>query len=151
MDEIYLDYDPRNARFGMVPTPQPGRPFTGFGGAMYPTRPPFGGRVSYAPPQPQPVYYPQPQTAYYPQPVVAPPAPESKLRRKLGDLTVGDVVPLLAQVLVALRPMPVAPGDEGRLDLNVTNQTKFVDAIARHFHLDQQLVATGAVLSKLLA
>lgn len=149
MDEIYLDYDPRNARFGLVPMPQPGRSFApGFTGALFPQRPPIAPRFPLG--APQPVYYPQPQPAYYPQPIAAP-APESKLRRKLGDLTVGDVVPLLAQVLVAIRPMPAAPGDQGRVELNVTNQTKFVDAIARHFHLDQQLVATGAVLSKLLA
>ncbi len=151
MDEIYLDYDPRNA-IGFRPGAQPGRPFTPFayGGAGLPQRPPV---VSRPQAQPQPVYYPQPkaQPIYLPQPQPQPiyyaqpmAAPDSAFRRRLSDLTVGDVVPLLAQALIAFRPTPTPPGDEGRVETNVVNLTKFLDAIARKFHVDQQLNAAGA-------
>lgn len=151
MDEIYLDYDPRNAVVVRPPLiNQPNRPFLPFGGAL--TRPPAASRPVYATLQApaqtaQPVYYAPPQ-AFYPPGYY--PAPSSKLGSKLSDLTVGDVVPLLAQLIIAFRPMPTPPGDEGRVETNIVNLTKFVDAIGRHFHADQQLQAAGTVAGTFL-
>lgn len=157
MDEIYLDYDPRNAGFGFgVPGfGMPGFGMPGFGLRKQPPVLPPGyyprakPPVYTPPPKPQAIYYPQPQPQpiYYPQPVAA---PDSSFRRKLSDLTVGDVVPLLAQLVIAFRPMPTPPGDEGRLETNLVNLTKFVDAIGRHFHADQQLHAAGTVAGTFL-
>lgn len=140
MDEIYLDYDPRNA----VIRTQPGRPFQPFQPfAPRPpvtmTRPPVVPQYPAQVPQP---YYGAPAPAYY-APAYYPAPTGSKLGSKLSDLTVGDIVPLLAQLVIAFRPMPTPPGDEGRVETNVVNMTKFIDAIARHFHADQQLNAAG--------
>ena len=144
MDEIYLDYDPRNA----VIRAQPGRPFQPFQPfAPRPPvtmiRPPVVPQYPAHPPAqvPQP-YYGAPAPAYY-APAYYPAPMGSKLGSKLSDLTVGDIVPLLAQLVIAFRPMPTPPGDEGRVETNVVNMTKFIDAIARHFHADQQLNAAG--------
>lgn len=153
MDEIYLDYDPRNAQYRV----QPGRPFLPFfGGPGMPARPPVAiarppivGQYPAHPPAPVAVPYYGAPPAYYPQAYYPPPT-GSKLGSKLSDLTVGDVVPLLAQLVIAFRPMPTPPTDEGRLDTNVVNLTKFVDAIGRHFHADQQLQAAGTVAGTFL-
>ena len=151
MDEIYLDYDPRNA----IVWPQAGRPYFQPFQPFQPrppvtmTRPPSVPPYQAHPPAQVPAPYYAAPPAYYPPPVYYPPA-GSTFGSKLSDLTVGDIVPLLAQLVIAFRPMPTPPGDTGALDTNVVNLTKFVDAIGRHFHADQQLNAAGVAASTFL-
>jgi len=158
MDELYLDYDPRNAVVVRPPMiNHQNRPINPYGYAVPGSpiaRPPAMSRpplmAAYHPPAAVPVsaYYGAPPPAYYP-PGYDPTA-ATKLGNKLSDLTVGDVVPLLAQLIIAFRPMPTPPSDEGRLETNVVNLTKFVEAIGRHFHADQQLQAAGSVAGTFL-
>ena len=144
MDDIALDYyDPRNAPFW--PTVAGWRP------APRVQSPPIVGPRMQAPPtvgprmQAAPMYAAQayPPAGYYPAPAYAP-------RRSLRDLSLADVLPLVAQVFAALRPLPQAPDDRSDTNTNVVNQTRFLGAIASHFKADQQLAAAGSVLGKLL-
>lgn len=139
MDEIYFE-DPRNARW--FPTRSQIAPT--------PTRPPIRLPLAATPPTYAQPTYAQPMMVQ-PQPVamVQPAATPSRLRTRLGDLTVGDIVPLVAQLIVAFRPMPVPPTDARNTDTNLVNLTKFVEANAAHFHGDAQLNAAGTILGKL--
>lgn len=136
MDENYfmVDDPARNARpffarpMPAAPTPRPA------------LRPPLYA-PTYAPPvmmQPQPVTVVQAQ-----------PAP-SPLRTRLGDLTLGDVVPFVAQLVAAFRPLPVAPTDTRDPAANLVNLTKYLESFAAYLQGNAQLTAAGAVAGKVM-
>lgn len=149
---LYYDDEPRNAPsfgFGMPmmrPQPPPRRPVIAT--ATPPTRVAMapGGYAVRVPAAQAPAY----ATPVYPAPTYVPPgyAP----RRTLRDMSVAELLPLAAQVFAALRPLPGAPAELPPTDINtnVTNQTKFLAAIATHFKTDTQLTAAGTVIAKLV-
>lgn len=153
MDDIALDFDPRNAGWyaglGFPPTHVP------IAGPAGPRRPPF---VNYTQaPSPNRWWPPVRQPAPVQAPVSAPsygygpyPVPVPVQRRMLRDLTIGDLLPLVALGITALRALPVAPSDARDTDTNLVNQTKFLAAIAQHFKADAQLNAVGAIAGKLI-
>lgn len=151
MDDIALDYDPRNAWFNTnvaFAQPQP-QPMIGSPGLR---RIPF---VNYTQVPPRmPMVRPQApaQPMVYLPPTYGPgyPVPVPVQRRRLSELTVGDLLPLVALGLTALRSLPAAPADARDTDTNLVNQTKFLAAIAQHFKADAQLNAVGTIAGKLI-
>lgn len=152
MDDITLDFDPRNAWFNTnvafaQPQPQP------MMGSFGPRRIPY---VNYTQ-APRPVPMVRPQAAAQPMVYLPPtygpgayPVPVPVQRRRLSELTVGDLLPLVALGLTALRSLPAAPTDARDTDTNLVNQTKFLAAIAQHFKADAQLNAVGTIAGKLI-
>jgi hypothetical protein len=72
----------------------------------------------------------------------------------LGNLTLGDLVSLLAQGFAAFRALPPAPEpvntDVGGPDVDVANLVAFRDAIAREQRTQKQLEFAGRAAAELL-
>ena len=145
MDDFALDYyDPRNAGFtprrpfGFFTPPMQFAPQAPPAQAAPPVKLPF--RTLPAQVQPMPYGYGYPPPGY----------PVPMQRRLLRDLTIGDLLPLLALGVTALRTLPDAPTDARDTDVNVLNQTKYMGAIARHFQGDARLNAIGTIAGRLV-
>ena len=151
MDDFTLDFDPRNAWFNTQPAfapqvPPPGAAPKGF---PFPVKYHQAPPTKVAPGRQVPAMYLAPAPGYgpgaYPVPV-----PMPMPRRVLRDLTIGDLLPLVALGITALRALPNAPDDARDIDTNLLRQTQFMAALAQHFKADAQLNAVGTIAGKLI-
>jgi len=142
-DVIYLDDDERNARQTVV------RHGSGGGGGRMVVggnrRP--GASSVVVPPSRRPTVIHsggRPRA----QPVVIQQEPQQK--KLFGDLTVGEVVELAAQILAAIQPLPGAPTGAGDVETDVENLVIYQTALATHAKRDEQLRTLGGLLGKVL-
>jgi len=138
-DVIYLDDSERNAREQTVDRRKPGGGRVVVGGNHRP------GRSSVVvPPSRRP-------TVIYSGGSRGRAVQEEPAQRKLiGDLTIGEVIELAAQILAAIQPLPGAPVAQGTAEIDVENLVTYQTALATHAKRDEQLRTLGGLLGKIL-
>jgi len=143
-DVIYLDDDERNARRTVASHSG------GSGGRMVVggSRRPGGSSVIVPPSRRPTVIHSGGGRSRDPRPVVIQEAPQKK--KVLGDLTLGEILDLAAQLLAAIQPLPGAPTGAGDVETDVENLVTYQTALAAHAKADERLRTLGGLLGKVL-
>ena len=101
----------------------------------------------------------QPQQGWGQMPMYAPPgyygpqgfAPTSPLGSSvLGRLTTGQLIDIVAQIFVALMPLPSQPVATSDAATDVGNMILYQSALASHAKRDEQVRTLGGLVSKLV-
>ena len=142
-DVIYLDEDERNARATVVDRRKGGGSGRVVVGGNRPSR-----SSVVVPPSRRPTVIHSGGGRPRAQPVVIQEEPQQ--RKLIGDLTMGEVVELAAQILAAIQPLPGAPTAAGEVETDVENLVIYQTALATHAKRDEQLRTLGSLLAKLL-
>jgi hypothetical protein len=131
---------------------------------------PGGGRVLVATPTSQGVRpgFGQPAQPYGQMPMYAPPygqmppygpgywgpngwVPQGPLGGSvLGRLTTGQLIDVVAQIFVALMPLPTQPVATSDVSTDVGNSILYQAALATHAKRDEQVRTLGGLISKLV-
>jgi len=142
-DVIYLDDDERNAR-ATVNDRRKGGGRVVVGGNRRP-----GGSSVIVPPSRRPTVIHSGGRTSDRRAMVVQDEPQEQ-RKLIGNLTVGEVVELAAQILAAIQPLPGAPVAQGAMETDVENLVIYQTALATHAKRDEQLRTLGGLLGKLL-
>ncbi len=144
-DVIYLDDDERNAR-ATVNDRRKGGGRVVVGGNRRP-----GGSSVIVPPSRRPtVIHSGGGRSSDRRAMVVQDEPQQEQRKLIGNLTVGEVVELAAQILAAIQPLPGAPVAQGAMETDVENLVIYQTALATHAKRDEQLRTLGGLLARVL-
>ncbi len=121
------------------------------------------GRVMVASPQSGHVrtVYAQPAQPYGAAPMYGPPGPgywgpngwvpQSSLGSSvLGRLTTGQLIDIVAQIFVALMPLPAAPVATSDAPTDIGNSILYQSSLASYAKRDEQIRTLGSLVSKLV-
>jgi hypothetical protein len=142
-DVIYLDDDERNARATVNDRRKGG------GRVVVGGRRPGGSSVVVPPSRRPTVIHSGGGRTSDRRAMVVQDEPQQQ-RKLIGDLTVGEVVELAAQILAAIQPLPGAPTAQGEVETDVENLVIYQTALATHAKRDEQLRTLGGLLGKIL-
>jgi hypothetical protein len=107
-----------------------------------------GGQLNVRAPQPMSPYGQAPM--YGPQGYYAPPGAGYFGPSILGRISAGQLIDMVAQIFVALMPLPAAPAVTSDAATDTGNAILYQSALASHAKRDEQVRTLGSLVSKLV-